>query len=41
VWLTLGVTAQGISCLHCMSITSSPHDDLQTEEAPLVAKDLN
>ena len=41
VWLTLGVTAQGISCLHCTSITSSPHDGVQKEDALLVAKDLN
>jgi flagellar protein FliO/FliZ len=40
VWLTLGVTAQGISSLHCATITPSPPDAMH-KAAGLVTKDLN
>ena len=39
VWLTLGVTAQGISSLHCATVAASPRDDLQQNPA-LRTKDL-
>jgi flagellar protein FliO/FliZ len=41
VWLTLGVTAQGISCLHCVNVTPSLPGGVQEEVAPSEAKDLN
>jgi flagellar protein FliO/FliZ len=40
VWLTLGVTAQGISSLHCATIAASPLVGIQ-EDAALQRKDLN
>ena len=40
VWLTLGVTAQGISNLHCAAVTTSPKNGAQSEPA-LVTKDKN
>ena len=39
VWLTLGVTSQGISRLHCTTIAGSPRDDIQ-QDAALRTKDL-
>jgi flagellar protein FliO/FliZ len=41
VWLTLGVTAQGISCLHCVNINPSLLGDKPVELVPSVAKELN
>jgi flagellar biogenesis protein FliO len=39
VWLTLGVTAQGISSLHCATVAASPRDDIQKNPV-LPTKDL-
>jgi flagellar protein FliO/FliZ len=40
VWLTLGVSAQGISSLHCATIDPSPLADIQPGTA-LSTKDVN
>jgi flagellar protein FliO/FliZ len=41
VWLTLGVTAQGISCLHCANIVTAQLDGEQVSATSPVNKDLN
>jgi len=41
VWLTLGVTGQGISCLHSVTIPQSPLDDKMRQAVALVNEDLN
>jgi flagellar protein FliO/FliZ len=40
VWLTLGVSPQGISNLHCAAIGASPQGDIQPDTA-LATKDVN
>jgi flagellar protein FliO/FliZ len=40
VWLTLGVTAQGISSLHCATLSPGPLDGMGTD-AILVTKEPN